>query len=246
MPGWSIVKKGLEIGMFAVDLSTLKADLAETPIPGVSYEAEKAKGPSAATKERAEKYAKTAEKAVGIGTNLAKTVIDTKKQQEAAKAARGEAEAMTALGLSRVKDWADGIRAAREQESKVKGWLGVAYREKHSAGGLKAAVVAKLGPIPEVDPSHVEQLNARYEFQLYKSKFGGPKGPAKYVHHIRDYYVWGEEYSQGWEIEGLPSKYLRDRIMQLGGVYSQEGLAALLELERTEKRQKIRGDRRFD
>jgi len=48
VPGWTLIEKGLEIGLFASELSKLKLELDEYPIPGYNVADEEARGPRGA------------------------------------------------------------------------------------------------------------------------------------------------------------------------------------------------------
>ena len=98
IPGGAIIKAGLTAGIFALDMRKLQKDLTVMPIPGVSAEDEKAKGPTAQHTGKSEKLYERGKTAVDIGGKVVDAVKDTKKKQEEAAAAEAKAKEFAAPG----------------------------------------------------------------------------------------------------------------------------------------------------
>jgi hypothetical protein len=219
VPGWDLIQKGLEIGLFASELGKLKLELDEYPIPGYSVEDEDRKGPSEASKARAKKHVEHAKTGWEAATKVYETVVDVLAKQKAA--AEAEAQALQSAGLSqqRIKDWAKGTAVAQNEEKVVTAWVQKAGADKKLRGGMLAAVQKRLGAVAVIDEKQVEELTKRYELELYRMKFGGPKGAGKYV---RTVYTGGwadsEPTSPELRVAGGLSEATRRRIAWCAGV----------------------------
>jgi hypothetical protein len=176
IPGGAVIKAGLTTGLFALDMRALQKDLTVMPIPGVSADEERAKGPTAQHTGKAEKLYERGKTAYDIGGNVVGAVKDTKKKQEEAAAAESAAKEIAGLHSGRVASWAKAISDARRQEDQVVLWLKGAMA-RGIRGGLEAAVRTRLGPIPEVgdDGKLQKELEKEYELALYREKYKDAK-----------------------------------------------------------------------
>jgi Domain of unknown function (DUF4157) len=178
IPGWDLIQKGLEIGMFASELGRLKLELEETPIPGYTAEDAKKAGPSAETKETAKKRIEYGKTGFEAGKKIYETVTDVLEKRKAAQEAEAKALESAGLGQERITDWAQAAGKAQKEQLEVTKWVKQAGADKKLAGGVEAAVRERLGPIPIIDPNQVDPLIKRYELELYRTKF---QATSKYV-----------------------------------------------------------------
>jgi hypothetical protein len=183
IPGGNIIKMGLTAGIFALDMRALKKDLDVMPIPGVSAEDERKKGPQTSHKEKAGKYYDRGKTVVDAGAGAVKAAKEAKEKQEAAAAEEAAAKELAGLHSGRVTDWTKAIADSRIQENKVTEWLRKAA-ESGRRGGLEAAVRKDLGTIPEVSQKFQEEFAKSYELELYRAKYAG----ARWVTTETDYY----------------------------------------------------------
>jgi hypothetical protein len=219
IPGWELIEKGLEIGLFASELGKLKLELDEYPIPGYSVADAERAGPSAATKARAKKVSGHAKTGWEGATKVYDTIADVLAKQKAA--AEAEAKALESAGLSqkRIEDWATATAAAQKEAQVVIGWVKKAGADKRLRGRMEAAVQKRLGPVPVIDPAQVEVLTKRYELELYRAKFGGKSGAGKNVQTVYQS-PWGdsEPTTPELRVAGGLSKATRRRIAWCAGV----------------------------
>ncbi len=98
-------------------------------------------------------------------------MVDVLAKQKAAAAV--EAKALESAGISRqrITDWAQATNVAQKENQTVTSWVKQAGDENKLRSGLRAAVEARLGPIPIVDPAQVAVLTNLYELELYRAKF---------------------------------------------------------------------------
>jgi Domain of unknown function (DUF4157) len=171
IPGWHLIQKGLEIGMFARELGKLKLELEETPIPGYTAGDAKKAGPSAETKETAKKRTEYGKTGFEAGKKIYETYTDVLEKRKAAEELEAKALESAGLGQERIKDWSEALSKAQKEEQTVSSWVEQAGADKKLAGGVKAAVEERLGPIPIIDPKEVEPLIEGYELELYRKKF---------------------------------------------------------------------------
>jgi hypothetical protein len=245
IPGGTIIKLGITTGLFALDMRALKKDLDVMPIPGVSAEDEKAKGPTAKHTEKAGKiyeHGKT-------GYDTGKAVYDAVKAQREAEKAASEAEAsakeIAGLQHGRITDWTKGISDARQQEAKIVEWLKGAVA-KGNRGGLEAAVKKDLGPIPEVNEAFQKQLEKEFELELYRAKYA----KAKWVTTTSIDEMYGSKYVNS-RMEGADdlSEATRRRIAELDGhpfMWEYPAMIAIILKLRDEKREvKLKSDDRL-
>jgi hypothetical protein len=176
IPGGAVIKAGLTAGIFALDMRALQKDLNVMPIPGVSAEEEKAKGPTARHTGKSEKLYERGKTVYDVGGKVVDAVKETKKKQEEAAAAEAAAKEIAGLHSGRVTSWAKAISDVGRQEQKVVAWLEDAVAGG-KRGGLKKAVRERLGPIPEVgeDGKLQKELEKEYELALYREKYKDAK-----------------------------------------------------------------------
>lgn len=174
IPGGAIIKAGITTGLFALDMRGLRKDLEVMPIPGVSADEEKAKGPTARHTGKAEKIYDKGKTAYDIGGNIVGAVKENQKKQEEAAAAETAAKEIAGLHHGRVTDWTKAIQDARKQEDQVTAWLKLAVTFG-KRGGLEAGVKRYLGPIPEVNEAFQKALEKEYELALYREKYKDAK-----------------------------------------------------------------------
>jgi hypothetical protein len=220
VPGWGgVVAKGLEMGIFAMQLGRLKLELDEQPIPGYSVADEERIGPSEATKERAKKNAERVKTGWDTGTKVVETVIDVLAKQKAAADAEKAALESAGLAQQRITDWAAGIAVAQKEEAIVKGWLKKARDDGKNRGRLRALVEQRLGPLVVVDPKLVPSLISHYELALYRAKFGGKHGAGKNVRTVYES-PWGDSdpTSPELRVAGGLSQATRRQIAKCAGV----------------------------
>jgi hypothetical protein len=245
IPGGTIIKLGITTGLFALDMRALKKDLDVMPIPGVSAEDEKAKGPTAKHTEKAGKIYEHGK----AGYDTGKAVYDAVKAQREAEKAASEAEAsakeIAGLHHGRITDWTKGISDARQQEAKIVEWLKGAVA-KGNRGGLEAAVKKDLGPIPEVNEAFQKQLEKEFELELYRAKYAN----AKWVTTTSIDEMYGQKYVNS-KIEGAGelSEATRRRIAELDGhpfMWEYPAMIASILKLRDEKREvKLKSDDRL-
>jgi hypothetical protein len=244
IPGGTIIKLGITTGLFALDMRGLRKDLEVMPIPGVSAEDEKAKGPTAKHTEKAGKiyeHGKT-------GYDTGKAVYDAVKAQREAEKAASEAEAsakeIAGLQHGRITHWVNAINDARAQEAKIKAWLREA--DDKGAGGLEAAVHKRLGDIPAVNEAFQRGLEKEYELELYRAKYA----KAKWVTTTSIDEMYGSKYVNS-RIEGADelSEATRRRIAELDGhpfMWEYPAMIAIILKLRDEKREvKLKSDDRL-
>jgi hypothetical protein len=171
IPGWDLIQKGLEIGIFARELGKLKLELEETPIPGYAAEDAKKAGPSTETKETVKKRVEYGKTGFEAGKKVYETYTDVLEKQKAAKEAEAKALESAGLGQERITDWAQAAGKAQKEKLTVRDWVKKAGDDKKLRGGVKAAVTQRLGPIPMIDANQVEPLIKKYELELYRKKF---------------------------------------------------------------------------
>ena len=237
IPGGAIIKAGITTGLFALDMRGLRKDLAVMPIPGVSADDEKAKGPTARHTGKAEKIYDRGKTAYDIGGNVVGAVKETQKKQAEASAAEAAAKEIAGLHHGRVTDWTKAIQDARKQEDQVVGWLKLAVTVG-KRGGLEAGVRRYLGPIPEVTEAFQTALEKEYEMALYRAKYA----EAQWVTTITT-----DEYStyKSAGIQGGPplSNATRKRIAELDGhAFMWEYpamIASILKLKQVERHVKM-------
>ena len=157
IPGGAIIKAGLTAGIFALDMRKLQKDLTVMPIPGVSAEDEKAKGPTAQHTGKSEKLYERGKTAVDIGGKVVNAVKETKKKQEEAAAAekrrRRSSPAWRAVASPTGRRRSRTPNARRSRSS-----MAARARPSGMRGGLEAAVRTYLGPIPEVSEEFQKAL----------------------------------------------------------------------------------------
>ncbi len=183
IPGGKIIAAGLEFGIFASELGRLKLELEEDPIPGVTIEDERRRGPSAETMEKAAKGAERVKVGWETGEKVYEAVKETlEKRVEAAKA---ESEALESahLGQERIADWSKATGRAQREQISVTEWIKRAGEKKRLRGRMLAAVEERLGPIPVVDEKWVEPFTKHYELELYRMKY---KAEGSYVQTVID------------------------------------------------------------
>jgi hypothetical protein len=189
VPGWSLIQNGLETGMFVSELGRLKLELEETPIPGITFEEEKRRGPSAEIKEKAKKRVEYGKTAWESGKEVFEKVTEAlEKGVEARELEEKEVE-KAGLGLERIAEWTKASGAAQREQAKVKEWIRKAAAEQKLRGKMYAAVRERLGPVPFVDDTPPEPLIKKYELELYRMKY---KKTAAYVRTIH-YYAFSED-----------------------------------------------------
>lgn len=171
IPGWDLIQKGLEIGMFARELGRLKLELEETPIPGYTAEDAERAGPSAETKEKAKKRVEYGKTGLEAAKKVHETVTDVLEKQKAAEEAEAKARESAGLGQQRITDWAQAVNVAQKEKLMVREWVHQADVAKKLRGGVRAAVQERLGPIPIIDPEQTEILIKKYELELYRKKY---------------------------------------------------------------------------
>jgi hypothetical protein len=212
IPGGAVIKAGLTAGIFALDMRGLQKDLKVMPIPGVSAEEERAKGPTAQHTGKSEKLYERGKTGYDVGKDVVGAIKDTKKKQQEAAEAEAAAKEIAGLSSGRVTDWAKAIKDARVQEDKVVAWLKGAIAEG-KRGGLEAAVRARLGPIPDVgDGKFQKELEKEYEMALYREKYKDAKWVTTYS---TDEYTTYK--SSGMRGGPALSKATRRRIAELDG-----------------------------
>lgn len=171
IPGWDLIQKGLEIGMFARELGRLKLELEETPIPGYTAEDAERAGPSAEIKEKAKKRIEYGKTGMEAGKKVYETVADVREKRKAAEEAEAKALESAGLGQERITDWARAVGKAQKEEKTVTEWVKKAGDDKKLRGGVEAAVQERLGPIPIMDENETKPLIERYELELYRKKY---------------------------------------------------------------------------
>jgi hypothetical protein len=181
IPGGAAIKIGLTTGLFALDMMALKKDLAGSPIPGITVEEERAKGPSDRTKAKAGKIYERGKTVYDVGKGVRDAYKDVKAKQEAATQAEAEAKEAAAMHGGRIADLANALSQLEAQQKTVIGWLKQAQARGEHRGGIEAAVLKRLGPEPP-DPAQVRApLEKQYELALYeKTRFTGRSRARRY------------------------------------------------------------------
>lgn len=199
IPGGAAIKLGLSTGLFALDMMALKKDLAEYPLPGVTVEEERAKGPSTATKAKAEKIYERGKTVYGIGKGVHDAYKDVKAKEKAATEAEAEAKESAAMHSGRIADLAKALEQLDAQEDAVIAWLKQAQARGEHRGGIEAAVKKRLGPEPPKPEQVRAPLEKQYELALYEKKL-------RYVAERDERLPPGGTYSTRLEYEPDPGK----------------------------------------
>jgi hypothetical protein len=170
IPGGAAIKAGLAGGFFALDMVSLKKDLEAYPIPGMSLEEERAKGPSDKNKAKAEKLYGRGKTGYDIGKGVYDKVKEVKAKEKEAAEAEASAKELAGLQSGRIQEWTTAIENLQRQEDAVDRWLKDAQRGKKHRGTVEKLVQEKLGPLPDVTQVFRAQLEKQYELALYSQK----------------------------------------------------------------------------
>lgn len=211
VPGGAIISAGLEAGLFARDLGKLKLELEEQPIPGMTVEDEKRRGPGAELKEKAKKGSEHIKNIGEGGAKIIEAVKDTLKEQREAEEAEAQALKSADIRRQRIAEWADLEGLVQRQQDAVTEWIKAAGKKQGLRGRILAAVTARLGPILFVDTIPQDPIEKHYELELYRDKYK-PNG--------RCVIYQGESYSLNpiLEVPGDLAEGTRKRIADCAGV----------------------------
>jgi hypothetical protein len=170
IPGGKLVTATVSAGVFAVQLAEMQRDLDAYPIPGVSVEEEAKKGPSEKTKAKVEKVVGHGKTAIDTGKAVVGAGIKAYQERAAASAAEAAAKENAAMQGRRITDWRKATELAQKQEQAITDELELAARSGTDRGKLKDYVVRKLGPLPELSEKQQDELERKYELELYRQK----------------------------------------------------------------------------
>jgi hypothetical protein len=170
IPGGKLVTATISAGVFAVQLAEMQRDLNAYPIPGMSVEDEAKKGPSEKTKAKVEKGVGHGKTAIDAGKAVVGAGVKAYEERAAASAAEAAAKENAAMHGRRISDWRKAIELAQSQEQAITDELELAARKGTDRGKLKDYVVKKLGPLPQVTAQQQDELERKYELELYRQK----------------------------------------------------------------------------
>ena len=175
IPGASLIKTGITMGVFAHDIVGLRKSLAADDI---ELDTSQLSGPSEEHKKTAEKIYGAYEKGhqIGEGAVKVKEAYDkVEEQRRAASEAQARATELAELGIKRLSKFEDAIGTLEKQRNAARQWLKEARDAGRHRGGLSALVASYLGPSPKLGDakeSISKKLAENFELAFYKAKFG--------------------------------------------------------------------------
>lgn len=175
IPGASLIKMGITMGVFAHDIAGLKKSLAADDI---ELDTSRLSGPSEEHKKTAEKIYGAYEKGhqIGEGAMKVKEAYDkVEEQRRAATEAQARASELAELGIKRLSKFEDAIGALEKQRNAARQWLKDARDARRHRGELSALVAKYLGPSPKLGDakeSISKKLAENFELAFYRAKYG--------------------------------------------------------------------------
>jgi hypothetical protein len=245
IPGGTLIKTGITMGVFAHDMAGLKKDLAKDDI---ELDTSELNTPGGETVEKAEKIHGAFEKGqkIGEGALKIKEAYDATKEKQAQAAEAAErAKTQAELGIKRLGKFEDALAALQTQRDQSRQWLSDARAAGRHRGGLKALVADHLGPSPKLrdqKESLTKRLAEAMELAMYKDKFGD----LWYVHNevkwadgatdvVDSYFSTGERYvhqDDRYVMDSSLTMAVRRRIATLAGnpgwAYDDRKIAEIL------------------
>jgi hypothetical protein len=175
IPGASLIKTGITMGVFAHDIAGLKRSLAADDI---ELDTSELGGPSEKHKKTAEKIYGAYEKGHKIGeagVKIKEAYDKVQEQRRAVAEAMQHSKEVSELGIKSLSTWEDAIGALQTQREAARKWLKEARDARRHRGALAALVATHLGPSPKLGGDHksvTKKLAENYELALYKAKYG--------------------------------------------------------------------------
>jgi hypothetical protein len=228
IPGGSLIKTGITMGVFAHDIAGLKKRLTADDI---ELDTSQLSGPSEGHKKTAEKIHGAYETGhkIGEGAVKVKEAYDkVQEQRRAATEAQARASEMAELGIKRLSKFEDAIAALQTQRHAARQWLKEARDANRHRGELSALVATYLGPSPklgEAKESISKKLAENFELAFYKAKYGdlmlyrSTLEWADTTEVLESYFTTGEQYVRNdrWIKDSSLTMAVRLRIATLLG-----------------------------
>lgn len=168
IPGGQLVTAAVTAGVFARQMAKFEKDMKEYPIPGMSVEEEREKGPSDKTKAKVEKVYGHGKTGVEAGKAVIAAGLKAAEAKAAASAAEAAAQEAAAMGGKRIADWTKATELSYVQQTALRDKVVVAYRKGAEPGKLKEFVEKATGPRPRLTAELQDKLERESELALYR------------------------------------------------------------------------------